>query len=124
MWHRELTEVDIRALREDGDVVTFDYTDPFGQPATGFVVMWKGQPRAYRNLCPHWSVPIDHEGNFFEANGRELMCHVHGACFDPGTGECTWGPPMGSSLEGFGLEPVEDRPGWVKILRRPGLSLN
>lgn len=123
MWHRELATLDVSELERDGDAVAFDYTDPFGNAARGFAVFVKGQVRAYRNLCPHWAVPIDHDGQFFDPSGQELMCHMHGATFDPETGRCTFGPPEGSGLERFELEPVPGQPGVVKVLRRPGLQL-
>ena len=101
----------------------FEYADPFGQPARGFVVMWKGELRAYRNLCPHWGVPMDHAGELFDETGTEIMCHVHGASFDPETGRCTHGPPEGSKLETFDVQEIKDIPGTYKITRRAGISL-
>ena len=123
MWGRELAEIDASALTDEGDTLAFDYTGPLGQPAQGVLLRWRGQLRAYRNLCPHWSVAFDHQGKFFDDAGHELMCHVHGATFDPATGRCTFGPPQGASLEAFDVEPIEGQPGVVKILRRSGLSL-
>ena len=79
MWNRELAQIDLSQLTEERQVVVFDYSDPFGQPARGFAVMWEGKLKAYRNLCPHWGVELDHEGKFFDDEEEELMCHIHGA---------------------------------------------
>lgn len=123
MWNRELAEIDLSELKKDKQVLVFEYNDPFGQPAHGFALMWEGELRAYRNLCPHWSVALDHNGKFFDDEGEELMCHMHGATFDPGTGRCTWGPPHGAKLETFDLEENPDKPGFYKVMRRAGISL-
>ena len=123
MLDKTLTTIDISGLTGERDLQAFDYTDPFGQPATGFVVRWKGELVAYRNLCPHWAVPIDHEGSFFDETGRLLMCHHHGARFDPGSGECTFGPPHGQRLEGFDVVVLEDGV-HAEIRRRSGLILS
>ena len=123
MWNRELAQIDLSQLTEERQVVVFDYSDPFGQPARGFAVMWEGKLKAYRNLCPHWGVELDHEGKFFDDEEEELMCHIPGATFDPATGRCTWGPPQGSTLETFDLDPIPEKPGFYRVMRRAGISL-
>lgn len=120
MWHTELATIDIEGV-EEGDSRCFVYTDPFGNAAHGFVIRVDGELHAYRNLCPHWAVALDHQEQFFDESGGELMCHMHGATFDPKTGACTFGPPEGSSLEKFGLEEVPGEPGKRRVLRRAGI---
>ncbi len=122
MWQSELTTIDISELEEGGSRC-FAYTDPFGQPAHGFVIRVDGELHAYRNLCPHWAVALDHQEEFFDEEGEELMCHMHGATFDPKTGECTFGPAEGSGLEKFTLEEVPGEPGKRKVLRRAGIAV-
>lgn len=123
MFHKELTTVDITGLEGDGSTRCFEYTDPFGNRAHGFLVRHEGVLRAYRNLCPHWAVALDHDGRFFDEEGEELMCHMHGATFDPATGACTFGPPEGASLERFELEEVAGAPHLRRVLRTGGIAL-
>lgn len=108
MINNALATLDVRSLRQDRDVLEFTYEDSFGQPARGVVFQWRGELVAYRNLCPHWAVPLDHEGSFFDDSGHLLMCHHHGARFDPGSGECTFGPPEGQRLEKLEVVRLDD----------------
>jgi nitrite reductase/ring-hydroxylating ferredoxin subunit len=114
-----LAEVDTAGLIKDKDTLFFDYIDAFGQPCQGFIFRWKDKLYAYRNLCPHWSVVMDHDGSCFEPVGPRLMCYVHGARFDPTTGDCIAGPARGASLERFTIEPLDGTR--VLISRRPRL---
>lgn len=123
MWNRHLATVDLSDLTAERDTLLFTYTDPFGKQARGFVIVWQGTLRAYRNLCPHWSAPLDRDGEVFSPEGDELFCPLHGATFDPASGQCTFGPPRGTSLETFDIAPAEDQPGHYYILRRAGISL-
>lgn len=115
-----LAEVDVSGLVRDKDSLHFTYTDPFGLEAQGFIFLWRGVLYAYRNLCPHWAVPMDHQGSCFEPVGPRLMCYAHGARFDPTTGECISGPSRGRGLERFVVEPIEGTTR-VQIMRRPRL---
>ncbi len=117
MIDRTLTTVDVSSLREERDTLHFEYRGPFGEESTGFVIVWKGQLRAYRNLCPHWSVPLDQDGDVFGPRKRQLFCPHHGARFDPESGRCTIGPPRGSGIEAFDVELDADT-GAATILRR------
>jgi len=59
----------------------------------GFVVCFQGELRAWRNHCPHAGSPLDWiPGQFFDADGRNLVCHTHHAEFEPLSGECIAGP--------------------------------
>ncbi len=59
----------------------------------GFVVRFQGRLRAWRNVCPHAGSPLDWiPGRFFSEDGTQLLCHTHGASFDPLTGDCLAGP--------------------------------
>ena len=108
MIDRTLTRVDVSSLREERDTVHFAYDGPFGEPSTGFVILWKGSLRAFRNLCPHWSVPLDQDGEVFDPRKKSIFCPHHGARFDPETGRCTIGPPRGSGIESFDVELDDD----------------
>ncbi|GLK64410.1 Rieske 2Fe-2S domain-containing protein (plasmid) [Paracoccus kondratievae] len=56
--------------------------------------------RAYVNACPHHYLPLDHLGDsILSADGRRLMCSVHGATFDIASGAAVQGTDCG-------LDPV------------------
>jgi len=59
----------------------------------GFAICVHGEIHAYRNHCPHVGSPLDWVPNqFFSDDGQTLLCHTHGALFDPVTGDCLSGP--------------------------------
>ncbi len=116
-----IAEVDISALNDIGDATTFDYTDPLGMEAEGFVMRWRDGLVAYENRCPHWSVPIDQEANqFLDESGSFIVCPMHGAMFEADTGACFSGPCTGDCLEKF--EVIETEGDTVEI-RRSTLTL-
>ncbi len=104
-----IATIDISDLRDDGQAKSFAYTDAFGRDATGIVLRWRGELLAYRNRCPHWAMPIDCDtGEFFDDAHSVLQCKMHGARFDPATGECILGPCDGQHLEALRVEPDDD----------------
>jgi len=59
----------------------------------GFVICYQGQLQVWRNTCPHAGSPMDWiPGQFFSDDGKRLVCHTHGASFDPVSGDCLGGP--------------------------------
>lgn len=71
----------------------------FSDKATGFVVRYDGQVRAYLNRCAHVPIELDWaEGEFFESSGLYLMCSTHGAIYVPESGFCAGGPCKGGRL--------------------------
>jgi nitrite reductase/ring-hydroxylating ferredoxin subunit len=55
------------------------------------VVLFRYQGRvfAYINRCVHMERPLDAESaSIFDDNGEHLRCSVHGAIYDPVSGEC------------------------------------
>lgn len=75
--------------------------DPQGLGRTTvFVIHWQRQWRAWRDWCPHWHTgPMAWRRNaYFSGDGQTVMCHAHGACFHPLSGECTRGPCLGQGL--------------------------
>ncbi len=59
----------------------------------GLLICHRGEYRAWVNHCPHAGTPLDWgEGHFFSENGEHLVCHTHGALFDPLSGDCLSGP--------------------------------
>jgi len=71
----------------------------------GMLVNFEGNLFAYINRCPHTGITLDWVNNqFFSSDKRYVMCATHGAVFEPGTGECIWGPCVGLSLQSVPIE--------------------
>ena len=68
--------------------------------APGIVVVRRGDDAwAYRNVCPHFSIPLNYEPNTFWAYDAELlMCAHHSAMFRFEDGQCIDGPCQGAAL--------------------------
>jgi nitrite reductase/ring-hydroxylating ferredoxin subunit len=73
-----------------------------------FVVMRSaGRVWAYRNVCPHFSLPLNAQPNEFLVVGeRRLMCAFHCAIFRFEDGLCIEGPAEGLSLDPVAVEIV------------------
>jgi nitrite reductase/ring-hydroxylating ferredoxin subunit len=55
---------------------------------------------AYRNLCPHFSLPLNYEPQSFHTyDGETVMCAHHSAMFRFEDGFCFDGPCAGASLD-------------------------
>lgn len=79
-----------------------------------FVVRFGGEVRAYRNHCPHTGISLNWlPDQFFDAECRLLQCSMHGALFQPLTGECVHGPCVGRHLERL---PLVVRDGQVYLV--------
>lgn len=64
-----------------------------------FLVHWRGGYHAYVNRCRHIAMSLDWvENRFFDEDGRFLLCATHGALFEPDSGDCVSGPPVGKRL--------------------------
>ena len=63
-------------------------------------MLFRSRWRAWRDACPHVAgAPLAWRKNaYLSADGRHLVCHAHGARFDPATGACLIGPALGQSL--------------------------
>jgi nitrite reductase/ring-hydroxylating ferredoxin subunit len=70
-----------------------------GREVEGFVVNYNGTLYAYVNRCRHVPMSMDWiENRFLTEDGRYILCATHGACYEPDTGECIEGPPLGKLL--------------------------
>ena len=79
-------------LLNGGLAVPFDVIYA-GQTCRAFAVRFEGQVHAYLNRCGHVAMEMDYQPNqFFDSEGRWLMCATHGALYAPDTGECVGGP--------------------------------
>jgi nitrite reductase/ring-hydroxylating ferredoxin subunit len=91
------------ALRERDRAVLFDL-QWLGRPACGFALRIDGRAVAYLNQCAHVPVEMDWlEGEFLDLERRWIVCAVHGATYDPATGQCVAGPCAGARLRRIAL---------------------
>lgn len=68
-----------------------------------FAIRFRGQVYAYYNRCGHVPVELDwNAGQFFESQRLYLICSVHGALYDPKTGDC-----LGGRCDGRGLQALD-----------------
>lgn len=65
-----------------------------------FLVRTDGVLRAWMNACPHIDgAPMAwRTDGYMSADGKSIVCHGHGAEFQPDTGLCVAGPCLGLSL--------------------------
>lgn len=78
-----------------------------------FLVRHGGRLRAYRNLCPHFGLPLNiRPDQFLDAAGERLLCRMHFAQFRVADGICERGPCVGQRLEAV---PIEVREGQVVV---------
>lgn len=101
-------------LLEGGAGVRFEVAVAAGGLAAAFVVRFDGRPRGFLNRCAHVPVELDWQpGQFFDEEGRYLICATHGAVYEPDGGRCIAGPCPGRSL--VALDVAEhDGAVWLK----------
>jgi nitrite reductase/ring-hydroxylating ferredoxin subunit len=77
-----------------------DIPDGGGFEAKSILLLRRGDDVwAYRNVCPHFSIPLNYEPNTFWAyEGAFVMCAHHSAMFRFEDGACVDGPCLGASL--------------------------
>lgn len=64
-----------------------------------FVVNHQGTLHAWVNRCCHVPMSMDWIDNqFFTEDARYVQCATHGALYEPDSGECVAGPPVGQCL--------------------------
>jgi len=100
-------------LREAGSGVRFE-VELGGARAPAFVVRQAGRVFGYLNRCAHVAMELDWlEGEFFDADGRDLLCSTHGAVYAASSGQCLGGPCGGKPLTRL---RIEERDGGVYYL--------
>jgi len=98
------------ALADSGPGVRFE-VEYFGEKAPAFVLRYQGRVYAYVNRCGHMPMELDwREGEFFDLNGRDLICSTHGASYSAASGKCLGGPCGKTPLVAL---RVEERDGKV-----------
>nr|WP_256432907.1 Rieske 2Fe-2S domain-containing protein [Novosphingobium sp. SG751A] len=61
-------------------------------------------PRAYVNLCPHYTMPLDAGTGLFLSADGDIQCRQHFALFAPADGRCFAGACPGASLDAIPLQ--------------------
>jgi len=85
-------------LREAGAGVRFDVALG-GERVPAFAVRHAGRVVGYLNRCAHVAMELDwREGEFFDEQGRDLICSTHGAVYAAASGQCLGGPCDGKPL--------------------------
>ena len=101
---------DSAALPDAGKGVRFD-VEYFGDTAPAFVVRYAGRVYGYLNRCAHVAMELDwRAGEFFDLEGRDLICSTHGAVYAADNGRCLGGPCGGTPLVRL---RIEERAGQV-----------
>ncbi len=70
-----------------------------GREIEAFVLNHGGAFYAYVNRCCHIPMTMDWVENQFLSEDRAyIQCATHGALYEPASGECVAGPPLGQCL--------------------------
>jgi nitrite reductase/ring-hydroxylating ferredoxin subunit len=84
-----------------------------GREREAFVLHHAGGFVAYLNRCCHIPMTMDWvENQFLSEDGQHILCATHGALYEPDSGECVFGPPLGQCLTRVPLE-VRDGVLWA-----------
>ncbi|NDY93786.1 Rieske (2Fe-2S) protein [Ideonella livida] len=80
-----------------------------------FIVRHGEVLHAWRNACPHIpGAPMAWKRHaYLSPEGTQVMCHAHGARFEPDTGLCVHGPCLGRHLLPVPLRQEAD--GWLRL---------
>jgi nitrite reductase/ring-hydroxylating ferredoxin subunit len=99
-------------LSERGKAVVFDVL-LWRTPARAFALRFGGQVVGYLNRCAHVPTELDWQpGEFLDADQRFIICAVHGALYEPATGQCVGGPCVGARLMPLQFSEREGRVYW------------
>lgn len=111
------------ALRDGDEAVLFDVVE-FGRTVQAFAVRHQGRTVAYLNRCAHVPAEMDWQpGKFWDQERRYLICSVHGALYDPPSGQCVSGPCVGARLHAIHLEEREGQVYWYPTDRLRPVSV-
>ncbi|CAN5565054.1 Rieske 2Fe-2S domain-containing protein [soil metagenome] len=79
-------------LEEKGDAIVFDVMQ-YRSRVRAFAMRFDGKVVAYLNRCVHVPVELDWQpGQFLDSRKEYILCSIHGAAYNPGTGRCVAGP--------------------------------
>ncbi len=107
------------ALAEAGTAVVFDVR-LWRAPARAFALRFGGRVVAYLNRCAHVPTEMDWQpGEFLDTERHFIVCAMHGAVYEPTTGQCIAGPCAGARLMAIG---VVERAGQVYWYPSPDIG--
>tara|TARA_B100001123_G_C14992131_1_gene900023 strand:- start:351 stop:728 length:378 start_codon:yes stop_codon:yes gene_type:complete len=87
------------ALTVGGRGIRFEVTDQTNT-YSAFVVRSTKGVASFVNQCTHLALELDwNPGEFFDADGQNLVCATHGALYNPITGACVGGACSGKPLQ-------------------------
>ena len=87
------------ALKVGGKGIRFEVTDRT-RTYSAFAVRSAEGVASFVNQCAHLALELDWSlGEFFDADGRNLVCATHGALYNPMTGACVGGACRGRPLQ-------------------------
>lgn len=110
-------------LQERGRAVVFDVVWR-GEPMRAFALRHGEQVRAYLNRCAHMPAELDwNPGEFLDADGRWILCSIHGAAYHPHTGRCAGGPCGRGALVPISIREEQGRVAWYPSADLRPLSL-
>ncbi|TXI22182.1 MAG: Rieske (2Fe-2S) protein [Roseateles sp.] len=99
-------------LVERGRAVVFDVLQ-WHQPARAFALRYEGRAVAYLNRCAHVPTEMDwQEGEFLDGDKRFILCSIHGAAYEPLSGQCLMGPCRGARLTKIEISEREGQVYW------------
>lgn len=103
---------DSTALVERGKAHVFDVR-VWKQAARAFALRYDGRVVAYVNRCVHVPVEMDWQpGEFLDMDRRWIVCTMHGASYDPGSGRCAGGPCGQGKLMAISTSEHDGRVYW------------
>lgn len=79
-----------------------------GREEPAFVIRHRDVVYGYLNRCAHVPTELDWTpGDFFESDGRYLICATHGALYFPESGDCVAGRCNGKGLRSLHVVEVD-----------------
>ena len=83
---------DAAELVERGKAFLFDVM-LWDESVRAFALRFEGKVVAFVNRCAHVSAEMDWQpGEFLDDSREWIICSIHGAVYDPRTGQCVGGP--------------------------------
>lgn len=81
-----------------------------------FLVKHNDDVYAYKNQCPHLSIPLNWQPNeFLSIEQSHIQCSTHGALFNIDDGYCIAGPCASESLISLDLKQRADDELWLQL---------
>ena len=100
-------------LDERGAAHVWQVLDERGETARAFALRFDGRVVAYLNRCAHLPAELDWQpGRFLDADGRLIVCAMHGALYEPEDGRCIAGPGAGGRLVPLAVAESGGRVTW------------